>query len=193
MRRVINFLTAELVAKRLGLLRELLPRATRVAVLVNSADADRANSVIRDAEAAAGAMGLQLYVQNASTSREIDAALRRFCTRAVRCPVRRCLMCSSITGVSNLQTWQRVMRFQQVTPLCDYAEAGGLMSYGTDVAICTVKSALIQAASSRARSRRNFPWCSRSRFELVINLQTARMLGLEIPPTLLARADEVIE
>ncbi len=78
MRRGSTFLTAELVAKRLGLLRELLPRAIRVAVLVNSADAERASSVIRDAEAAAGIMGLQLHVLNASNSREIDAAFVAF-------------------------------------------------------------------------------------------------------------------
>jgi ABC-type uncharacterized transport system substrate-binding protein len=84
-------------------------------VLVNSADADRANSLIRDAEAAARAMGLQLYIQNASTSHEIDAAFVAF-AREQSDALFVGPMCSSITGACNLQTWQRVMGFQQVSP-----------------------------------------------------------------------------
>jgi putative tryptophan/tyrosine transport system substrate-binding protein len=188
----INFLTAELVAKRLGLLRELLPRATRVAVLVNSADADRANSVIRDAEAAAGTMGLQLHVQNASTSREIDAAFVAFAREQSDA-----LFVGPDVFFNNRRVQLANLAARYAIPASyavrDYAEAGGLMSYGTDVADMYRQVGVYTGRILKGAKPADLPVVQSTKFELVINASTARMLGLTVPPTLLSVADEVIE
>jgi putative tryptophan/tyrosine transport system substrate-binding protein len=184
----INFLSAELVAKRLGLLRELLPRATRVAVLVNQADAERAGSVTRDAEAAAGGMGLQLHVLNASTSREIDAA---FVALAREQPD--ALFVGPDVFFNNRRVQLANLAARYAIPASyavrDYAEAGGLMSYGTDVADMYRQVGIYTGRILKGAKPAELPVMQSVKFELVINLQTARMLDLDVPPTLLARAD----
>ena len=169
-----------------------MPDAKRVAVLVNSADADRANSVIRDAEAAAGAMGLQLYMQNASTSHEIDAAFVAFAREQSDA-----LFVGPDVFFSNRRVQLANLAARYGIPagfaVRDYAEAGGLMSYGTDVADMYRQVGVYTGRILKGAKPAELPVVQSVKIELVINLQTARMLGLDVPATMLARADEVIE
>jgi putative tryptophan/tyrosine transport system substrate-binding protein len=188
----INFFNAELVAKRLELLRELVPAATHVAVLVNPANAATAETTLRDAEPAARAMGLQIQLLNASTNREIDAA---FATLARERPD------ALFVGGDAFYTVRRVQLAQLATlhkipaiyAAREHAEAGGLLSYGTSFADTYRQLGVYAGRILKGAKPADLPVVQSSKFELVINAQTARMLGLEIPPTLLARADEVIE
>jgi putative ABC transport system substrate-binding protein len=188
----INFFTMELAAKRLELLRELVPAAVRVAVLVNPADVANTETTLRDVEAAAHAMGLQIQIFNASTSREIDAA---FATLVREKPD------ALFVGGDTFFTSRRV----QLTHLAsrhaipatyasrEDAEAGGLMSYGTSLMDAYRQVGIYAGRILKGTTPADLPVVQASKFELVINLPTARALGLEVPPTLLGRADEVIE
>ena len=156
----VNFFNTELAAKRLELLRELLPTAKRVAVLVNPAEATNTGSVVKDAEGAARAMGLQIEVLNASTSREIDAA---FATIVRERPD------ALFVGPGPFFTARRVQiallaaihRVPAIYPGRQYAEAGALMSYGASPAR-VVRSAHMPAAFSRVPSLATCRWCSRA-------------------------------
>jgi putative ABC transport system substrate-binding protein len=188
----INFFTAELAAKRLGLLRELLPVATRVAVLANPADPIRLDTIVREVKTAAGAIGLQFQVVNASTSREIDAA---FATLAAAPPdalfVGPDPFFYSRRGQLALQAARHAIPASYA--IRDYAEAGGLMSYGTNITDAYHQVGVYAGRILKGAKPADLPVQQATKFELVINLQAARTLGLEVPPTLLARADEVIE
>jgi ABC transporter substrate binding protein len=188
----VNLLSLELVAKRLELLREMVPGAVRVAVLVNPANAAFAETTLKDAEPAARAMGLQIQVLNASTSGEIDAA---FATLVRQRPD------ALFVGNDPFFTSRRV---QLATAAAHHsilatfgsreiAEAGGLMSYGSNIADAWHQLGAYVGRVLKGAKPAELPVVQSSKFELVINAQTARTLGLEIPPTLLARADEVIE
>ena len=188
----INFFAVELAAKRLELLRELVPGATRVAVLVNPANAATTEATLREVEAAARAMGLQIQVINANSSREIDAA---FATFARERPD------ALFVGSGPLFTSRRaqlallagryglpaIYAGRQIT------EAGGLMSYGASLTDAIRQVGVYAGRILKGAKPADMPVEQSTKFELVINAQTARMLGLEVPPTLLARADEVIE
>jgi ABC-type uncharacterized transport system substrate-binding protein len=188
----INFFTAEVMAKRLGLLLELVPRATRVAVLVNPANVGRAQSTRSDLEPAARVLGLQTQFYDASTSKEIDDA---YATLVRERPD------ALFVGADALFTNRRV----QLTALAarhalpatysvrEFVEAGGLMSYGTSVADTHRQVGVYAGRILKGAKPAELPVEQASKFELIINAQTARMLGLTVPPTLLARADEVIE
>jgi putative tryptophan/tyrosine transport system substrate-binding protein len=188
----INFFTAELVAKRLELLHELVPGAVRVAVLVNPANATTAKTTLRDVEPAARAMGLQIQIFNADTSGEIDAA---FATLVRERPD------ALFVGGDPFFVSRRV----QLTHLAsrhaipaiygsrEDAEAGGLMSYGTNFPDTYRQVGIYAGRILKGAKPADLPVVQSSKFELVINHQTARLLGLTVPPTLLARADEVIE
>ena len=187
----VNFLTNELVAKRLGLLRELVPNAARVAVLVNPSDviADR---IVGDAQAAAQAAGLELVLLNASTSREIDAA---FATLAQE---RANALFVGPGAFFNARRIQLVMlaahhRIPSTYSVRAYAEAGGLMTYGTNQAEMFRQVGSYAGRVLKGAKPADLPVVQSTKFELVINLNTARALGLEVPSTLLARADAVIE
>jgi putative ABC transport system substrate-binding protein len=187
----VNFLTNELVAKRLGLLRELVPNAARVAVLVNPSDviADR---IVGDAQAAAQAAGLELVLLNASTSREIDAA---FATLAQE---RANALFVGPGAFFNARRIQLVMlaahhRIPSTYSVRAYAEAGGLMTYGTNQAEMFRQVGSYAGRVLKGAKPADLPVVQSTQFELVINLNTARALGLEVPSTLLARADAVIE
>ena len=188
----INFFTAELTAKRLDLLRELLPRAVRVAVLVNPADATNTASTLRDVEAAAGAIGLQVQVLNASTSREINAA---FASLVRERPDALFVGGEPFLNSRRVQLVHLASRHAvpATYALRDYAEVGGLMSYGPNIADAFRQVGIYTGRILKGAKPADLPVVQASKFELVINAETARMLGLEIPPTLLARADEVIE
>ena len=188
----INFLSTELTAKRLELLHAMVPTAVRVAVLVNPANATNTETTLRDVEPAARAIGLQIQVLNASTSREIDAA---FATIARERPD------ALFVGIDSLFTPRRVQMVQlaarHAVPATysgrQYAEIGGLMSYGTNLADAWRQVGVYVGRILKGAKPADLPVSQATKFELVINAQTARMLGITVPPTLLATANEVIE
>jgi putative ABC transport system substrate-binding protein len=188
----VNILSGELVAKRLELLRELVPGATRVAVLVNPATTNT-EAAMKDVEAAARALGLQIHVLNATTNREIDAAFTTF--------ARDGLQALFVGGSDPFFTSRRVqlanLAARHLVPMTsatrEIAEVGGLMSYGSNIADAWRQVGAYTGRILKGDKPTDLPVVQASKFEIVINLQTARMLGLEVPPSLLARADEVIE
>jgi putative tryptophan/tyrosine transport system substrate-binding protein len=187
----INIFVVELAAKRLELLRELVPGATRVAVLVNPADPVTANQ-LKSVQAAALAFGVQVQVVNANTSQEIDAAFE------VIGRERPDALFVTTTAFLNSRRVQLVQlaafhRLPATYGLQDFAEAGGLMSYGSNVVDAYRQCGVYVGRILKGAAPADLPVMQASKFQLVINHQTARMLGLEVPPMLLARADEVIE
>ena len=188
----INFVSAELVAKRLELLRALVPTATRVAVLVNPANTANTETTLRDVEPAARAVGLQIQVLNADTSHEIDAA---FATIVRERPDALFSASSPYFTSRRIQLVQLAARhaIPATYPGRQYVEVGGLMSYGANVASAWRQLGVYAGRILKGAKPADLPVVQASKFELVINHQTARMLGLTVPPTLLATADEVIE
>jgi len=188
----INFLSAELVAKRLELMRELVPRAARVAVLVNPANAARTEATLRDVEAAARAMGLQIRVLNAGNGREINVA---FATLVLERPD--ALFVGSDPFFTGRRVQLALLAGRHAIPATyasrENVEAGGLMSYGASLIDTWRQAGVYAGRILKGAKPADLPVVQASKFELVINAETARMLGLEVPPTLLARADEVIE
>src|SRR5262245_55804390 len=188
----INFLNAELTAKRLDLLRELVPAATRVAVLVNPTGGPSAETTVRDVEAAARAMGLQIQVFNASTSREIAAAFANL----VRERAHAIFVGGDAFFISRrvqLATLASSHSIPATYPMRDFAEVGGLMSYGSNLTDAYRQVGVYTGRVLKGAKPADLPVVQASKFALVINAETARILGLEVPATLLARADEVIE
>jgi putative tryptophan/tyrosine transport system substrate-binding protein len=188
----INFYGGELVAKRLELLRELVPTAIRVAVLVNPTNTANTETTLKDVQSAARAIGLQIQVLNASTIGEIDAA---FATFALARPD------ALFVGNDPFFTSRRVqlanLAARHVVPMTsstrEYAEAGGLISYGSDVRNAYRQIGVYTGRILKGAKPADLPVVQASKFELVINAGTARMLSLTVPASLLARADEVIE
>jgi ABC-type uncharacterized transport system substrate-binding protein len=188
----INFFNAELAAKRLELLRQLVPGATRVAVLVNPANATITASTMRDVEAAARSLELKIQIFKTGTSREIDAA---FATLARERPDALFIAPDPYFRSRRVQLVSLAARhaIPATYALRDYAEAGGLMSYGASLTDALRQVGVYTGRILKGARPADLPVVQASKFELVINAQTARMLGLETPPTLLAQADEVIE
>jgi ABC-type uncharacterized transport system substrate-binding protein len=188
----INLFNAEITAKRLDLLRELVPGAARVGVLVNPTNATTTESTLRDVAVAARATGLQIKVLNASTSREIEAAFASFVRE--RSDV---LFIASDPYYHSRRAQLVVLAARHTIPATyaqrEFTEAGGLMSYGTNIADAYRQIGVYAGRILKGANPADLPVVQASKFELVINLPTARALGLEIPPMLLARADEVIE
>ena len=187
----INFFNAELTAKRLELLRTLVPGAVKLAVIVDPL-APATETTLREVEAAAGATGLRIQIRNASTSREINAA---FATFAAERPD------AIFVGPGFLFNSRRVQLVHLATlhkvpatyELREFPEIGGLMSYGTSVTNAYRQMGLYTGRILKGMKPADLPVVQSSKFELVINAETAQMLGLTVPPTLLALADEVIE
>jgi putative tryptophan/tyrosine transport system substrate-binding protein len=188
----INFLNLEVTAKRLRLLHELVPKAVRIAVLVNPANATSAESTLQAVQEAAPAIGLQTQVLSATTIGEIDAV---FATLARERPdalfvagdaffVSRAVQFSTLTARE---------RIPATYSLRDYAKAGGLMSYGTDLADVSRQVGVYTGRILKGAKPADLPVVQSTKFEFVINMQTARALGLEVPAQLLATVDEVIE
>ena len=188
----INFLVGELAAKRLELLRALVPAATRVAVLVNPADATNTESTLRDVEPAARAMGLQIQVLNASTSHEIDAA---FATLVRERPDALFVGNDAFFNARRVQLALLAGRHGVPAIYSDreYAEAGGLMTYGPNLADRDRQVGVYTGRILKGEKPMDLPIMRSSKFEFIINLQTAKLLGIDVPPFLLATADEVIE
>jgi ABC-type uncharacterized transport system substrate-binding protein len=188
----INFFSEELTAKRLGLLRELVPGMARVAVLANPSNAAATETVLRDVEAAARAMGLQIQVVNADTSREIDAAFATFGRERPDA-----LFVIGGPFLLSRRVQLALLAARHAIPASygsrEYAEIGGLMSYGASLIDAHRQAGVYAGRILTGAKPAEVPVMQSSRFELVINLPAAKALGLEVPPTLLARADEVIE
>jgi putative ABC transport system substrate-binding protein len=188
----INFFSGELSAKRFELLHELVPAASRVAVLVNPANAANAETALKEAETAARAIGLQIQVFNASTSREINAV---FATLARERPDALFLGTDPFFNSRRIQLVQLAARYALPVsyPSRDFVQLGGLISYGADITDAWRQVGVYSGRILKGAKPAELPVVQSSKFELAINAETARMLGLTVPPPLLARADEVIE
>ena len=187
----VNFLSAELVAKRLELLRELVPKARRVALLINP-NGPTLEITLRDAQAGAQAMGLQLQVLRASNNREIDAAFEM--TGRERPD-------AFFVGTDPLFSGRRVQLVNLASrhglPASyskrEFALVGGLMSYGSDVADAVRQAAVYTGRVLKGAKPSDLPVVQSAKVELIINMQTARTLGITVPQSLQVAADELIE
>jgi ABC-type uncharacterized transport system substrate-binding protein len=188
----INSFVQEVVAKRLRLLHELVPKAVRVAVLVNPGNASVAESTLRGVQEAAPTIGLQTQILNASTIGEIDAA---FATLA-----RERLDALFVAGDAffldrrvQFATLTARDRIAAAYSVRDLVAAGGLMSYGTDLADVFRQVGVYTGSILKGAKPADLPVLQSTKFEFVINLQTARALGIEVPPGVVSIADELIE
>jgi putative tryptophan/tyrosine transport system substrate-binding protein len=187
-----NSFGGEVVAKRLGLLRELLPKAVHIAVLIDPANAPVTETTLRDVQDAARTIGLQIQVLNASTSREIDAA---FVTLARERPDALFVSSDALFTSRRVQIATLAARGRIAAAYAnrDLVVAGGLMSYGTDNADRFRQTGVYTGKILNGAKPADLPVVQATKFEFVINLNTANALGLTIPETLLATADEVIQ
>jgi putative ABC transport system substrate-binding protein len=187
----INFFSIELVAKRLEILREMVPATTRIAVLINPADA-AAETMLKDVKAATRVMGLQIQVLNANTSHEIDAAFATFVRERPDA-----LFVSGGPLLLSRRVQLALLAARHAVPASygarEYVEIGGLMSYGANVADAYRQVGVYAGRILKGAKPADLPVMQSTKFELVINAQAARVLGLTVPDSLLARADEVIE
>jgi len=189
----VNFFNIEVLAKRLGLLHELVPKAVRLAVLINPANAPQTAAALRDVPAAARALGLQIQTLNASTSREIDAA---FATIARDRADALFIAPDSLFTSRRIQLATLAARERMPTSGSNrlMAEAGLLMSYGTDTADMWRHVGVYTGQILKGAKPADLPVLQLTKFELVINAQTARTIGLdEVPNAIQLLADEVIE
>jgi putative ABC transport system substrate-binding protein len=185
----VNFFTVELVAKRMQILREVVPAAKQIAVLVNPTDPE-GYQTLRDVEAAAS--GQQILVHEVATGRDIDAAFARMAGEKTDA-----LFVAPGTFFNTRRVQLTVLAARHalpaIYPVRAYPEAGGLISYGTDILDAFRQVGVYTARILKGAKPADLPVLQSTKFELVINLNTARALGLDVPPTLIARADEVIE
>jgi putative tryptophan/tyrosine transport system substrate-binding protein len=188
----IDFFAQEVDAKRLGLLHELMPKAVRVAVLVNPANPTVVETVLRDVQEAARTLGLRISVLNASTSSEIDAA---FATLARERPDALFVGPDGFFFSRRVQfaTLTAINKIPAIYGSRDQVAAGALMSYGTDLADTYHQVGVYTGRILKGAKPADLPIVQSTKFEFVINLQTARALGIEVPSGLLSIADEVIE
>jgi putative ABC transport system substrate-binding protein len=188
----VNYFISELAAKRLGLLRELLPAAVRIGALVNP-NAATTEGFINDVTSAAPTAGVQVQMLHARNGQEIEAAFATFARNRVDA-----LMVASDTlfassGRRQIVTLATRHGIPAIYTVREYVENGGLMSYGPSVPGAYRQLAIYTSRILKGEKPADLPVVQSVTFEFVINLPTARALGIEIPPTLLARADEVIE
>jgi putative ABC transport system substrate-binding protein len=188
----INWLAGEVAAKRLELLRELVPGTTRVALLVEPANVRITEATVRDVEGAARTMGLQIRVIGANTSREIDAAFATFVRDR---PDALFVGSSALFNARRVQLahWATHHKVPATYSGREYVEAGGLMSYGASLPDAWRQVGAYAGRILKGAKPSDLPVVQSSKFELVVNAQAARMLGLTVPQTLLAIADAVIE
>ena len=188
----INFLSSELLAKRVGVLRELLPGATRLGVLINPADASRAGSVANEVQAAARSMGQQVHVLMASTSDEIDAAFATFVRDRPDG-----LFVGPDPFFNSRRVQLALMAARHTIPAIygarEYVEAGGLICYGSNLINMFREVGVYTGKILKGAKPADLPVAQSTKFELVINRQAAKTIGLTIPDKLLVAADEVIE
>ncbi len=188
----VNLLAAEVVAKRLELLRALIPGAARVAVLINPADAKTSESTLRDVDTAARAIGLQIQVARARTIGEVDAAFAAFGRERPD---------ALFLGADPFFTSRRIqlanLASRHAIPMTsatrEITDVGGLMSYGANIPDAWRQVGAYTGRILKGAKPADLPVVQATKLELVINAQTARILGLTVPASLLATADEVIE
>ncbi len=188
----INFFAHEVVAKRLRLLHDLIPKAVRVTVLVNPANVSSTESTLREVRDAAPTIGLQIQTLNASTIGEIDAAFTTFS----REPPDALFVASDTfftTRHGQFATLTAGDRIPAAFGSRDIVEAGGLMSYGTDPADMFRQVGFYTGKILKGAKPSDLPVVQSTKFEFIINLKTARALGIDVPPSVLSIADEVIE
>ena len=188
----INIFNVEIAAKRLGLLHELVPKAVRLAVLVNPANASSAESTLRYVPEAARVIGLQSQVFNASSGDEIDTA---FATLVRERADALFVAADAFFNSRRVQFATLTVRDRIPAAYADreIVEAGGLMSYGTDFMDMFRQVGVYVGRILKGAKPSDLPVVQATKFALVINLRTAKALGLDVPATVLARADEVIE
>jgi ABC-type uncharacterized transport system substrate-binding protein len=188
----IHFMSAELGAKRLGLLHELRPGAGRFCLLVNPNNPPAAEAVTKDVTAAAGIIGRQIEVITAGSHRDIDTAFAAVVQKRADALL---VMADALFMSRRVQLATLAARHMvpAIYPWREFVEVGGLMSYGPSQADRFRQVGLYTGRILKGEKPADLPVMQATTFELVINLQTARALGLEVPPSLLARADEVIE
>jgi ABC-type uncharacterized transport system substrate-binding protein len=188
----INLMSAEIGAKRLGLLHDLVPKAVRIAVLVNPGNSSTAETTLRDIPEAARALGLQIQVLHAGTSREIEAAFATLVRDRAD---------ALFVAPDGFFTSRRVqfatLAARHAIPAAysnrSYPEVGGLMSYGTDTLDYFRQAGIYTSQILKGAKPADLPVLQTTKWEFVINMQTARALGLELPNSLQLLADEVIE
>jgi putative ABC transport system substrate-binding protein len=187
----ISSMNVELGAKRLGILHELLPSATRFAVLVNP-NSPLTEPFVADVRAAAGAIGRSIEVLTASTNREIDAAFANLVQKRAEALV---ILPDPLFINRRVQLATLAVRhaLPAIYPFREDAEAGGLMSYGSSLGYAFHQAGIYTGRILKGEKPADLPISRATKFEFVINLQTAKLLGLDIRPSLLAIADEVIE
>jgi putative tryptophan/tyrosine transport system substrate-binding protein len=188
----INVFTNEVEAKRLGLLHDLVPKAVRIAVLVNPANAAAAEATLREIPEAARALGLQIQVLNARTSGEIEAAFATI----VRDRADALVVASDIFFASRRVQFATLATRYAIPATYysrEFVEVGGLMSYGTDLADSFRQVGVYTGQILKGANPADLPVVQSTKFEFVINLQTARTLGIEVPNSIQLLADEVIE
>jgi putative ABC transport system substrate-binding protein len=188
----INFFSVEIARKRLGLLHELVPKAARIAVLVNPANASNAESTLRDTRQAARAFGLDVEVIKAASVAEIDAAFESIARVGADA------LFPAPDGFFDSRRVQfATLAARYVIPTAhvgrDFVEAGGLMSYGTDIADVYRQVGEYVGRILKGTKAADLPVQQTAKFQFVINLTTARALGITVPPALISIADEVIE
>ena len=187
-----NFFTSEVVAKRLRLLHDLVPRAVRVAVLVNPANTSSAETTLREVQEAAPSLGLQIQILNAATIGEIDAAFATIAREHT----------DALFVAGDAFYLDRRVQFATLTArdripaayaVRELVAAGGLMSYGTDIADTFRQVGVYTGNILKGAKPAELPVLQSTKFEFVVNLKTARALGIEVSPSVLSIADEVIE
>jgi putative tryptophan/tyrosine transport system substrate-binding protein len=188
----INYFGTEVAAKRLALMHELLPKAVRIAVIVNPANTTSAETTIREVQEAARTIGLQVHVLNASTSGEIDAA---FAALARAPPDALFVAPDGFLTSRGVQFATLAARDKIPAAYADRetVAAGGLMSYGTDARDAYRQAGVYTGNILKGAKPEDLPVMQSTKFNFAINLQTAKLLGIEVPETLLATADELIK
>jgi putative ABC transport system substrate-binding protein len=188
----IYLLLAELQAKRLGILRELLPAATRVAVLVNNPGTNFATVITRQLETASRTMGMQIQVFSAQSSEQINDVFAKLASDR---PDALFVVPDAFFNGRRSQLAILAARhgIPATYPAPDFAEVGGLISYGPDITDAFRQGGVYTGRILKGAKPADLPVVQPTKFELVINLQTAKALGIQVPASLLARADEVIE
>jgi putative ABC transport system substrate-binding protein len=187
----VSQFASALVPKRLELIRELLPTVATIAVLINPTNPN-AESVMKDAETAAHALGQEIHVLNASSEYELDTS---FATR-FQPPLDAVIVMDDAFFLSRRDQLAMIAALQglpAIYPWPEFVKVGGLMSYGTSLADAYRQAGIYVSRILKGEKPRDLPVMQPTKFELVINLKTAKALGIDVPPTLLARADEVIE
>jgi len=188
----VNFLSGELTEKRLGVMRELIPGAARFAVLLNAVDVANSETTMRDVEGAARALGVQIRFVKVSTSRDIDAA---FASLARERPDALLIGSGPYFYARRVHLALLAAKYGIPTMYTQrpYVEAGGLLSYGASVSGAWRQVGLYVGRILKGAKPADLPVVQPSKFELILNADTARILDITVPPSLLSLADEVIE